>query len=158
LTTKQNGNTDCHNLCGPAHIFVFKRNHKTMVFSAPTQLIQLYPRTCCCSWQPTGSQSNSPAKPDANRWPVVASLTPTGVRGGKADMHLVDTTGNTQVGSEVPAPNLPAYCFCFGCIPVCLLTIPVWPFRQEKWRYAFCRSLEVPVWHTVSYRPTSSTG
>ena len=49
LTTKQNGNTDCHNLCGPAHIFFFKRNHKTMVFSAPTQLIQLYPRTCCCS-------------------------------------------------------------------------------------------------------------
>ena len=36
--------------------------------------------------------------------------------------------------------------------------IPVIYFSGRKWRYDFYLSTEVPVWHTVSYRPTSSPG
>jgi len=36
--------------------------------------------------------------------------------------------------------------------------VPVWYFSGRKWRYDLYPSREVPVWHTVSYRPTSSTG
>ena len=35
--------------------------------------------------------------------------------------------------------------------------IPVWYFSGRKCRYDLYPSREVPVWHTVSYRPTSST-
>ena len=35
--------------------------------------------------------------------------------------------------------------------------VPVWYFSGRKCRYDFYPSREVPVWHTVSYRPTSST-
>jgi len=35
--------------------------------------------------------------------------------------------------------------------------VPVWYFSGRKCRYDLYPSKEVPVWHTVSYRPTSST-
>ena len=35
--------------------------------------------------------------------------------------------------------------------------VPVWYFSGRKCRYDLYSSREVPVWHTVSYRPTSST-
>ena len=36
--------------------------------------------------------------------------------------------------------------------------LPVWYRPGRKWRYDFYPSRQVPVWHPVSYRPTSSPG
>jgi len=49
-------------------------------------------------------------------------------------------------------------CVCIHCGLRWPFGIPLWYLSQWKWRYGFKQYEEAPVWDTIPYRPTSSTG